>query len=405
MSQWMRDPKMFQCLKELVITECPRCEDLPIVWLSSSLEDLSLSGMISLTTLCKGIDVAMAGYNTPLPIFPKLKRMKLRHLLELERWAENSAGEPISSVMFPLLEELRVYHCCKLGNFPESLVLKHLSCRGDSAHGLVPMSMPLGSWPSLVCLDIGLLADVVPLEDPQSQSQKPLDTLRNLAILREDGFLPIFNLSKLQLGLHDCLAFVEQLNIFACNNIVRWSMEELQCLPRLRSLHIWLCNKLDGKVSSSKEILPLPQLEWLLIQYCDSLLEIPKLSSSLEEMKIRCCKSLVALPSNLGNLAKLRRLSVEDCGALKALPDEMDGLTSLERFSIEECPEIAKFPQGLLQWLPALKFLEIKACPDLQRRCRQGREYFDLVSSIPDKDIPAVEPSIKRFVKKLLPSC
>jgi len=85
----------------------------------------------------------------------------------------------------------------------------------------------------------------------------------------------------------------------------------------------------------------------------------------------------------------------------------MDGLTSLEGLGIGRCPGINKFPQGLLQRLPALKSLIMYGCPDLQRLCRVGGEYFDLVSSIPEKDIPQPdEPDIKKFVKSwLLPWC
>lgn len=87
----------------------------------------------------------------------------------------------------------------------------------------------------------------------------------------------------------------------------------------------------------------------------------------------------------------------------------MDGLTSLERLTIIECPGIEKFPQGLLQQLPALKYLEIRGCPDLQRRCREGGEYFDLVASIPGKYIPSPgpepAPEMKKAVKWFLPSC
>jgi hypothetical protein len=116
---------------------------------------------------------------------------------------------------------------------------------------------------------------------------------------------------------------------------------------------------------------------------------------------------LVALPSNLGDLAKLRRLWLDGCSELKALPDGMDGLTSLEELMIEDCPGINKFPQGLLQRLPALKSLEIYYCPDLERRCREGGEYFDLVFSIPDKRIPQPdEPETKKSTKsRLLPWC
>jgi hypothetical protein len=117
------------------------------------------------------------------------------------------------------------------------------------------------------------------------------------------------------------------------------------------------------------------------------LLQIPKLPASLEVIEIYFSRSLLALPSNLGDLAKLRNLRVWSCGALKELPDGMDGLTSLEWLHIVDCPGIERFPQGLLQRLPALEFLRIWDCPDLQRRCREGGEYFDLVASIPDKDI------------------
>ena len=57
---------------------------------------------------------------------------------------------------------------------------------------------------------------------------------------------------------------------------------------------------------------------------------------------------------------------MSSCYGLKALPDEMDGLTSLEHLSIIECPGIERFPQGLLQRLPALKYLSLQGCPNLQ---------------------------------------
>ena len=160
-----------------------------------------------------------------------------------------------------------------------------------------------------------------------------------------------------------------------------------RCLVCLQSLGIDSCSKLEGRGSSSEEFLPLPQLERLNLQRCGSLLEIPKLPASLGELIILGCQSLVALPSNLGDLAKLRHLRLVDCSELKALPDGMDGLTSLERLMIHSCPGINKFPQGLLQQLPALKSLKIDGCPDLQRRCREGGEYFELVSLIPYKMI------------------
>ncbi|KAG2481244.1 hypothetical protein PVAP13_J683334 [Panicum virgatum] len=416
--QWMKDPRIFLQLRELNISHCPRCVDLPMVWSFPCLGHLSLSNMDSLTTLCRNVDVEAAGHNTPLQIFPVLKTMRLMHLPKLERWAENSAGEINSSMTFPPLESLSIINCDKLASFPDAPVLKYLYLSSgkekNSATGaLVPMPIPLDCLSSLVRLNISFLpVDVVmPPDGQQSQSQRPLDTLRYLQLEGDDGFASTFNKSKLQLGLGDCWVFVEELDIRSCSNIVRWPVEELRCLPRLRRLHIKSCSKLEGKGSSSEEeeILPLPQLDFLRIYSCDSLLRIPKLPASLEKIDISFSRSLLALPSNLGDLAKLRNLRVLSCGALKELPDGMDGLTSLERLEIGDCPGIERFPQGLLQRLPALEFLWIWDCPDLQRRCREGGEYFHLVASIPYKLIPAPAPEPapgrKKPVKWFLPSC
>jgi len=406
-SQWMRDPRMFRCLKKLHISCCQRCKELPMVWLSSSLEELFLSSMNSMTTLCKNVDEEGAGYNNHLQIFPKLNKMELQDLPELERWAENSAGEPSRSVVFPLLKVLRVEDCPKLTSLPECPFLTHLYCHTSWLRSAAPsslrtvatstVSMPLGFWPSLVHLEVGVLSDmVIPLQNQQGQSQRPLDTLRSLKVHHDEGFVSIFNHSKLQLGLKDCILFLERMEFNSCSNIVCWPVEELRCLPCLRSLYFLHCSKLEGKGSSYEEILPLPQLETLQIASCDSLLEIPMLPPSLEELGIDMCGSLLALPSNLGSLVKLRDLYLFRCYGLKALPNGTEGLTSLEQLTINECPGIEKFPHGLLQRLPALKYLHIEGCPDLQRCCREGGEYFDSVSPIPRKTILSVESELQK---------
>ncbi|TVU04751.1 hypothetical protein EJB05_47884, partial [Eragrostis curvula] len=406
-SHWMRKPQMFQCLRKLIMKECRRCKDLPIVWLSSSLEHLSLCSMNSLTTLCKNISEDPAADSTTVQIFPKLKAMELLDLPVFERWTENSEVEMNGSVLFPKLEKLTIASCKKLATLPGSPILKYLSVDYEMAEPSShrSMYMPLSLFASLVSLEIQLPLDVLMPPDGQ-QSRR--ETLRNLKLRGDDGFVSIFNGSKLRLGLRDCLTFVEELGIHDCSNIVRWPLEELRCLPRLRSLSIDRCSKLEGKGTSSmeEEILPLPLLENLRIKGCESLLDIPQLPASLENVDIFFCTSLVALPSNLGNLAKLRDLTVWVCGAVKALPDGMDGLTSLERLVIMYCPGIEGFPQDLQQRLPDLKYLWINLCPNLQRRCREGGEYFDLVSSIPKKHIPAAsEPEIKKSVKRFLPFC
>nr|UBY07328.1 NBS-LRR disease resistance protein [Dasypyrum villosum] len=242
--RWMRDPQMFQCLRKLVIANWTMCKNVPVVWLSPSLEYLYLRNMGKLKTLCENLCREGGGCSTPLQIFPKLKEMVLVELCSLEGWAENSAGVAIDSlVIFPVLEKLQIRLCPKLASFPLSPVLKDL-------------------------------------------------------------------------------------------NLVGYYME-VECLR-----------------------------------------DIPRLPTSLEILWIQCFGGLVALPSNLGDLAKLSELVVFNCRSLKGLPDGMDGLTSLRKLNITYCPTIVEFPNGLLQRLPALDSLEIVACPELERRCREGGEYF-----------------------------
>ena len=76
-SQWMRKPQMFDCLRELKMSDCPKCNSIPVIWLSVSLEILSIEKMDNLTTLCNSLDVGAGERVTALQIFPKLKKMRL----------------------------------------------------------------------------------------------------------------------------------------------------------------------------------------------------------------------------------------------------------------------------------------------------------------------------------------
>uniref|UniRef100_A0ACD6APV1 Uncharacterized protein n=1 Tax=Avena sativa TaxID=4498 RepID=A0ACD6APV1_AVESA len=268
MPQWMGYPQMFKCLRKLKIFKCTRCKNIPLVWLSSSLVYLSLEDMGELKSICDNLDIEGGGDGLSLHIFPNLKKMNLKHLPSLERWAENSAGESVDSlVVFPVLEEATIEDCPMLASFPSSPILREL-----------------------------------------------------------------------------------RISLFA----IRQRME-----------------------SSPEEVPPLYN---------------SMLPASLEVCWIQGYECWVALPPNLGELAKLQELLVNNCYGLTSLPDGMHGLTSLRELTISGSPEIEEFPHGLLERLPTLECLSIDGCPELERRCREGGEYFDLVSSIPRKYIQQASP-------------
>nr|UBY06899.1 NBS-LRR disease resistance protein [Dasypyrum villosum] len=371
-SQWMRKPHMFDCLRELKMSDCPKCKSIPVIWLSVSLEILVLERMDNLTALCNNLGVEAGGCITPLQIFLNLKKMRLIELPSLEVWAENSVGEHSDNlVTFPVLEELEIKNCSKLTSIPVIPVVSKLSIVWvhNTAVGLVFMGILLGSWPFLVSLTLGSSGEdipMVPLDGQQSQSQMPLEKLKSLALEGPNSLVTSFGLSRSQLMLWKCFSFVENLTISSCSNLVRWPTEELRCLDRLRFLWIRNCDNLEGNTSScEEETLPL----------------------SLESLWIEDCRSVVTLPSNLGNLAKLSTLYVISCSSLGVLPVGLHGLTSLRRLGIWDCPAMEEFPHGLLERLPGLEHLCIEVCPELERRCREGGEYFHLLSSILHKYI------------------
>uniref|UniRef100_M0Z1A7 Uncharacterized protein n=2 Tax=Hordeum vulgare subsp. vulgare TaxID=112509 RepID=M0Z1A7_HORVV len=83
-SQWMRKPQMFECLRELRMSDSPKCKSIPVIWLSTSLEILVLQRMDNLTTLCSNLGVEAGGSITSLQLFPNLKKLCLIQLPSLE---------------------------------------------------------------------------------------------------------------------------------------------------------------------------------------------------------------------------------------------------------------------------------------------------------------------------------
>uniref|UniRef100_A0A0D3H2S3 Uncharacterized protein n=1 Tax=Oryza barthii TaxID=65489 RepID=A0A0D3H2S3_9ORYZ len=418
MSSWMKKPQIFLCLKELHMSECWRCKDLPPLWQSVSLESLSLSCLDNLTTLSSGIDMAVPGCNGCLEIFPKLKKINLHYLPNLEKWMDNE----VTSVMFPELKELKIYNCPKLVNIPKAPILRELDifqCRialnslshltsltqlnyvGDCGVSM-DLVIPIRSWPSLVTLELTSLWNLL-LPEEQQTTMPPLESIRKLSIRYSSCFFSP-NSSNWPFGFWDCFAFVEELSIASCDDLVHWPVKELRSLNSLRYVKINDCKNLTS--SSSEEFLFLSGLETLYIGFCSNLLEIPKLPASLETLCINGCTSLVSLPLNLARLEKLRELRLFYCSSLRNLPDVMDGLTGLQELCVRQCPGVETLPQSLLQRLPNLRKLMTLGSHKLDKRCRRGGEYWEYVSNIPCLNIDFIEErQNKGFAKRFLPCC
>ncbi|CAF1780305.1 unnamed protein product [Brassica oleracea] len=64
--------------------------------------------------------------------------------------------------------------------------------------------------------------------------------------------------------------------------------------------------------------------------------EIPDLSNatSLEELDLHGCESLLELTSTIGNATKLKRCKLSDCFLLKELPSSMGRLINLQELDL-----------------------------------------------------------------------
>ncbi|XP_057990204.1 disease resistance protein RML1A-like [Hevea brasiliensis] len=133
-----------------------------------------------------------------------------------------------------------------------------------------------------------------------------------------------------------------------------------------------------------------PNLEFLYLKDCLSLVEIPSLQnlSKLTELdltgpnKIKDCPEIPCnirilkldgtgieqLPSSIKHLSQLVILSLDRCTALESLPSSIGNLKRLEELYLSECSRLVTIPSsiGELKCLSKLKLLDLESCERLK---------------------------------------
>ncbi|KAL9287127.1 putative 17-beta-estradiol 17-dehydrogenase [Arabidopsis thaliana] len=98
----------------------------------------------------------------------------------------------------------------------------------------------------------------------------------------------------------------------------------------------------------------LGKLERMDLSECENLTEIPDLSkaTNLKRLYLSGCKSLVTLPSTIGNLQKLVWLEMKECTGLELLPTDVN-LSSLIILDLSGCSSLRTFPliSKSIKWL------------------------------------------------------
>ena len=229
--------------------------------------------------------------------FPALKGMYLSGLDKFHRWeaVQESFGEQVT---FPSLEQLEVFGCPELTTFPEAPKLRKVE---------------LSNCRQQACLQAGSRY-ITSLSSLEVRAPNKEENSAELEVVREhksplgDLYLEgcdLFFSGSSALALWKCFGQLATLEIVECDALVYWPEKLFQGLVSLRTLHIFKCNKLTGRTedeaSHEQSALVqrsgtlLPRLESLAIRGCESLVQVPNLSTSLKTLLIEECKCLKSI--------------------------------------------------------------------------------------------------------------
>ncbi|KAM0953986.1 putative leucine-rich repeat domain superfamily [Dioscorea sansibarensis] len=368
---------LFPCLIWMDIRGCPKLTSMPFGILPC-LKDLSISQMDGIKHI-----VNNSRGNVP-PSFPALKKLTLSEMRNLKGWCLEEGREANMS-LFPCLIRMDIRKCPKFTTMPPIPTLQELYLVLSFCETQISLMSTkrcffkhLGSLRSLninSCTEELLLL----LEDKE-ETRSMKSSLENLCI---------GNCNQLSLTLVlQNLTSLRDLWVDSLEKLVSWP-DEMRGLESLNKLTISSCKNFTG-ASSQGDCSP-PFLKSLQVSDCDALRELPMCPKSLQSLIILNCPGIDSLWPDMGHLTALSSLKVSNCPTLMSLSDGKQGLTSLESLCIIDCPGLKSFPKGLQQLLSTLKSLTVQGCPELERLCKPGGDYYSLFSDVSYKRI-GVQP-------------
>ncbi|XP_065629073.1 putative disease resistance protein RGA1 [Quercus suber] len=310
-------PHWFLSLKNLVqfqLYDCKKCQYLPPLDQLPSLKVIYLSSLDSLEHISDS-----ERDNSDSLFYPSLESLGILFCPNLKGWWR---GRRDSLPSFPHLSVLEIWECPQLTSFPlfpclERLTLVICSLK-QSLERMMINNKTSGNLPSIASSSSSSSTIVAPLSKlsyMRIEEALPEECLPNLISLRTLSLcqcpLPqgIRYLTALQ---HLEVKFSEVVDLF--ND---WDEMEWQGLTTLLSLQF-----------HSLSMVSLP----MGLQYV----------SSLQNLQITFCHSLIAIPEWICKLKSLKSLDIWDCPNLESLLEGFGALTSLQTLHIRGCPILLK---------------------------------------------------------------
>ncbi|KAM1341317.1 hypothetical protein ACFX2F_005786 [Malus domestica] len=383
-SSWIGDP-LFSNMVRVSLYNCASCHLLPPVGQLPCLKELYIRRMTAVEII--GPEFYGEG-SLPFRVLEILEFSTMQHW---EKWLpfdqDNGSG------VFPSLKVLSIRYCPKLeGELPKKL------------NSLAKLQI------------VGCKELVVEIANYEHASELSIDGCKALVHTSAEVDFKLLRTMRLSnileprlgaRGLTKGLGKIKVLKISGCEELTSSLEKEDRCFPHLISLvHLVIEGNSALVEDLGKELEGLLQvpilackLEYLEINYCGSLSKLPKglrQLSSLQELHIRQCSSLVSFPdvglppslkvleirncNSLMYIAKyqipqnLKRIEIWECGRLKSLVEEEKELVvscsssfsvSLEHLEVHGCPSLTSLSlRG--QLYRALKHPQINKCEGLE---------------------------------------
>ncbi|KAG7950875.1 hypothetical protein I3843_13G138200 [Carya illinoinensis] len=420
-------------LVDLEISDCWKLKYLPPLSRLPSLKSILLYNLFEIEYVSDCSDNNELSSFSSSAFFTSLEKIEFNDCRNLKGWWRRSDSYNVDvnttdhensfeAPSFPCLSELTIWDCPMLTSLPmfshlkEKLFLRNARWKPvqqtiTNASSSSASSTPIAfSSPPLSKLKRIILNQIEDLET------LPEDGLQNLISLQHLIIRNCPELKSLSQGVQYLNALTD-LTVFNCPMLdlgndeqgMQWkglkSLISLEFIgiPKLVSLpsglqHVTTLREL--KISDCSSLMAIPKwiCNWALLELQISdcpLLDLGndehgmqwKGLKSLISLKFKGMLKLVSLPLGLQHVTSLRKLEISNCSSLMAIPEWICNWASLEWFTISSCDGLTSLPEAMPR-LTSLKVLRIYHCPKLSQRCEQEKgEDWPKIAHIPNRYI------------------
>ncbi|XP_050281910.1 putative disease resistance protein RGA3 [Quercus robur] len=314
---------------------CEKCQNLPPLDQLPSLKIIKLNRLDCLEHISDS-----ERDNSDSLFYPSLEKLEIRDCPNLKGWWR---GRRDSLPSFPRLSDLDIRGCPQLTSFPlfpylESLDLMNCSLKQSLERMMINNKTSSGNLPSIA-------------SSSSSTIVAPLSKLSYMNIENTEEALP-----------EECLPNLISLRTLYLDKCPL--PQGMRYLTALQNLNVWNSEVVD--LSNDWD-----EMEWQGLRNLLSLgfFDLPK---------------LVSLPMGLQYVSSLQNLEIKFCRSLIAIPEWICKLISLQSLVILGCPNLESLPEGIGA-LTSLQTLDIAFCPILLKRCKkQIGEDWHKISHIPN---------------------